>query len=214
MMNFTYLTRLSSPDTKLPPKVIMTDDPMRVKMLAAHWLDNAALLYELRGMTGYTGKYKDEEIAVLATGFGGSSARLYMHDAALLGMRSVIYLGECIAQVQGIRLRDVIIAAGGDRLMTERALDIASQFSLPVSVREVNSCERFYSDDRQIAADIIDFASESVAEFAEGHGIAAISVLTVSQNTATGERMEEHERQSRFHDAARLAFEVMASCGT
>jgi len=46
--------------------------------------------------------------------------------------------------------------------------------------------------------------------FAEENGISALSILTVSENIVTGEKMEEHERRSRLYPAARLVFETAA----
>ena len=55
----------------------------------------------------------------------------------------------------------------------------------------------------------VDYASGAIAQYAGDHGFAALSVLTVSQNLITGERIGEHERQSRFNAAARIVFETL-----
>jgi purine-nucleoside phosphorylase len=67
-----------------------------------------------------------------------------------------------------------------------------------------------FLNESDISGDVADFASGAVARFAFDQGVAALSVLTVSQNTSTGEKIEEHERQSRMDAAARIIFETLA----
>ena len=183
---------------------------MRARMLASHWLENAEVLYELRGMIGYTGSYKGAPVALLSAGYGESSALLYLSDARMLGTQRVFYIGECVSNVPDIKLRDVILVKGGDDSLMQCALSVAAQFAIAAVPRSVITSDRMLLDDSLISGDIADFASGAVARFAAEHGIAAISVLTVSRNTAIGERIEEHERQSRFNAAAQLVFEALA----
>ena len=206
----TGLSGITGLTDRLPYYAIITDDPMRTRMLSAHWLENTKVLYELRGMIGYTGMYKGAAIALLSAGYGETSALLYLHDACLLGARRVIYTGECVSQTPEVHLRDVIIAKGGDEKLTGCALRASKQFSIPTSVREAYTNDRMFLGDPSFSGDIVDYASYAVAGYASKLEVAAISVLTVSQNTATGERVEEHERQSRFNTAAQLAFETIA----
>ena len=204
------LTGLSELAGKLPEYAVITDDPMRTKMLASHWLDNAKAIYELRGLVGYSGNYKDAALALITAGFGETSALLHLHDAYLLGVRRFIYMGECVSRVPDVKLRDVVIAQGGDAELTSAALRASIQFSIPALMRDVATDDRLFLKKTDISGDVVDFASGAVAGYAAAQGIAAISILTVSQNTASGERMEEHERQSRMHAAAQLVFETFA----
>jgi len=205
----TGLTGLSGLTDNLPIRAIITDDPMRVRMLAAHWLENASVLYEERGMVGYTGSYKGTALSVLSVGYGESAAVLYLHDASLLNVSRFIYMGECFARVPYIRLRDVILAKGGDERLMQSALAVSEQFSLKAIVRDVTTCDRFSLDESSVAGDVVDFASGAVAQYAAKYGLAALSVLTVSRNIVTGERIDEHERQSRFNTASQLVFETI-----
>lgn len=194
----------------LPERAVLTDDPMRARMLAAHWLENAAPLYELRGLEGCVGGYRGAGIALLSVGYGESAALLYLHEAAQLGVKRVIYMGECVSHEADLRLRDVIIPEGADPALLACALEAARQSGLSVNILGVTTDDRFFLGAGGDSRGITDFASGAVARYAAGHGLAALSILTVSQNTANGEGLEEHERQSRFHDAARLTFEALA----
>jgi purine-nucleoside phosphorylase len=201
--------------SSLPARVILTDDPMRARMLAAHWLDHASTLYELRGMVGFAGSYRGADIALLSSGFGGSAALLYLHEAAQLGARRVIYMGECFSRKAGVRLRDVVVPEGGDSVLLRHALAAARQAGLRVNVLCVASDDRFFLSGSDhggsgISDGVTDPVSGEIASYAAEHGIALLSILTVSRHTDAGESLEEHERQSRFHDAARLTFETFA----
>ena len=207
---FTGLTGLSGLEYALPGNIIMTDDPMRTKMLAAHLLENSEIIYELRGMVGYSGSYKKQKIAIASVGFGESSALLYLHDAAALGGKRIVYLGECISTTANIGLREVIISNSGDRQLISQTLATARELSIVANPRNVVTDDRFQIDDGGLTGDVIDFASGVISTYALKRKIAIVAILTVSRNLATGESMEEHERQSRMNDAARLAFETLA----
>ena len=45
--------------------VLMPGDPLRAKYIAEHYLENAVLVNEVRGMLGYTGKYHGKDIQLL-----------------------------------------------------------------------------------------------------------------------------------------------------
>ena len=212
MSEFTRLTGLSNLTDSLPSWVIMTDDPMRLKMLAAHWLQNARILYELRGLLGYMGSYNSIDVALVSVGYGEACALMYMHDAVQLGARRVVYLGECIARKPDIMLREVIIADSSDAELIKCALNAAHKHSIKAIVRDVETNDRFFIPGTSVSCDIVDMASSVVAKFASDNHIAALSILTVSQNTATMEFMEDHERQSRMNDASQLVFETIAAC--
>ncbi|MCL1817071.1 MAG: hypothetical protein FWG43_05675 [Clostridiales bacterium] len=209
LTGLTGLSRLAGL-ANLPVRAILTDDPMRARMLAAHYMENVTVLYELRGMIGYSGSYNGAKIALLSVGYGESAALLYLHDAFLCGVRRVLYMGECISCSPHFKLRDIILAAGGDATLMRYALVAAKQLSLTTTIGNVTTCDRLFLNMSGITGDIADFAAGAVAGFAADYGMAALSVLTVSQNTATREQIEEHERQSRLNAAAQIVFESCA----
>ena len=45
--------------------VLMPGDPLRAKMIANTYLENAKLVSNVRCICAYTGKYKDKEITVM-----------------------------------------------------------------------------------------------------------------------------------------------------
>ena len=57
--------------------VLMPGDPLRAKMIAEKFLENAVLVNNVRGIHGYTGYYKGHKVSVMASGMGIPSIGIY-----------------------------------------------------------------------------------------------------------------------------------------
>jgi len=189
-----------------PGRVILTDDPLRARMLAAHHLEYAVLLYEQEDVLLYSGSYKEHPIALVSTGFGQGAILDYIHDAKRFGVEEILYIGECLSTSRRHVIRSVILADGGDPSLMARACRAATQFN-------IHSGLPYVFPENEITEDFDGVADSVTGDFyahAKAENIAALSVLTVTKNTVSGEQMEEHERRSRLYAAARLVFEVFA----
>ena len=186
---------------------VLTDDPLRAKMLVAHHLENAVPVREQGNLLIYLGSYKGTPMTVISSDSNNGEGLL-----ALTGLRSfdavkVIYIGECITSLSQHALRSVILARDGDHSLLARAQAAASQYSIPFAIAPVFTFDFVPDRDSGISG----INTTALYACARVHGFAALSILTVSENTATGESMEEHERRSRLYAAARLAFETFAT---
>lgn len=205
-----------------PARVILTDDPMRVKMLAAHHLDHAEPVNDSRGMIGYTGVYSKVPIAVFSVGFGEASTLLYLDEIVRGDAKLIVYIGECVSQNPAYGLRDIVLAkscggkqgaADADETLLRTACSAAGRLDIPVKALPVHTDDTFWLPKKDTGlpdADIVDFATNAVYRYARQKELSALSILTVSENSALNARMEAAERQSRFHGASRLAFETLA----
>ena len=90
--------------------------------------------------------------------------------------------------------------------MLKRANEAARQYEISTIEQTVLSLGSAHPQEGCIVDDI----TGALYEQARADGIKALSILTVSENTRTGEKMEEHEKRSRFYAAARLVFETFA----
>ena len=205
----------------LPACAILTDDPMRVEMFAAHYLEQAKLYTRQRGMTGYIGSYAGTPVVVQAVGYGGASLAAYLHEmVSLYGVRRVIYAGECISRESSVLLRDLVIAAKAyaeaavleaDAGLIKNATLAAKRCSFSVRTSMVHTDDRYGTQELKSCctqACVIDFATYALYEYARRHGIEALSLLAVSERY--GECVAPAERQSQFHGLARLVFETVA----
>jgi len=191
-----------------PMRAIITDDPLRIKMLAAHHLDNAVIKHEQGDELVYTGNYRRTAVALISAGFEQDAVPEYLRLAKQYGVEEIIYIGECVSASRLHPLRSVILAEGGDRALLERSYAAASRSDIRVTVQPVLTHGSAAGD----FGGATDAITKEIYVRANENGIAAISVLTVSENTETGEKMEEHERRSRLYPAALLVFETLAGC--
>lgn len=103
---------------------------------------------------------------------------------------------------------DVVLVIGGSAALLSRAKLAAGTLSLPVCIEPAHTNDRYWLELEYTNLAIVDFASAGVYRLAGAIGRSALCILTVSENAATGGRIDEAARQSRFHAAARLAFEL------
>lgn len=60
--------------------VLMPGDPLRAKYIAENFLEDAKLYNNVRGMLGYTGKYKGVTVSVQGSGMGVPSIGIYSKE--------------------------------------------------------------------------------------------------------------------------------------
>ena len=235
-------------------RLLLTDDPMRVKMLAAHYLEDTRLVSEARGLCAYSGRYRDVEIACVSCGYGAAAAEIILHELAQAGAQDVLYLGECVSLTSALKLRQLILACGGDEGFLRLAQSLTSSSADPASIHTVLTDDRYFlkannrfvqemnnlsnhepgscnthvknngvssestsakpvhvSSAPSTSVSLVDFATEGIYRYSNANGIAALSILTVTENIETGESVEESERQSRLHPAASLALETLSA---
>jgi len=190
----------------LARRAIVTDDPMRARMLSAHHLEYSTLVYETGDIIVFSGSYKGVPIALASTGFGSSAILSFLREIKELGVMEVVYVGGCVSTTKQYGLRTVVLAAGSSKILLNRARDAAWQFEIPTTIQTVLPMDSINAEGDCIA----DSVTGALYEQARIDGIEALSILTVSENIKTGEKMEEHERRSRFYAASRLVFEMLA----
>jgi purine-nucleoside phosphorylase len=229
------ITALSIIPETLPRRVILTDDPLRAKMLSAHHLEYSTLVCQLGDILIFSGNYKNAVIALVSAGFGRSAVLSCLRLIEGLGVAELIFIGGCVSTIcqaateqpglqtvvlaamgsqsissQGVadspRLRAVILAAGGSESLSGRAFRAAKQYDIPITTRAVLPNDAAHPEEGCIIDDITGVLYGQ----AQASGIEALSVLTLSENKKTGEKIEEHEKRSRFYAAASLVFETFA----
>ena len=60
--------------------VLMPGDPLRSKFIAENFFEEPVLVNNIRGVQGYTGRYRGKKVSVMASGMGGPSIMLYAHE--------------------------------------------------------------------------------------------------------------------------------------
>jgi purine-nucleoside phosphorylase len=95
---------------ELAKVVLMPGDPLRAKMVAETYLQDARLFNQVRGMLGYTGLYKGKRISVMGSGMGLGSIGIYSYELfKFYDVNTILRIGSCGAIQPGLNLMDIIL---------------------------------------------------------------------------------------------------------
>lgn len=225
----------SGDKTLVSSVMLMPGDPMRSKYIAEVFLQDAVMFNNVRGVNGYTGTYHGKRVSVSASGMGMPSIGVYSYEFFnFFGVEKVIRVGSAGAVAEGVGLRDIVIAQGActdsayanqfrlhgtyapiaDFDLLDRAAAIAKEKKLNFHVGNILSSDYFYDDAQSLSEwrkmGVLAVEMETAALYmnAARAGKKALSLLTVSDVTATGEKLSAHERQVSFNDMIELALKV------
>ena len=91
--------------------VIMPGDPLRSKWIAQTFLDEPRLVNNIRGIQGYTGRWKGVPVTVMASGMGISSIGIYVYELFnFYDVQKIIRTGTAGAVQPQVKVGDIIIA--------------------------------------------------------------------------------------------------------
>ena len=107
--------------------VLMPGDPLRAKYIAETYLEEARCVNQVRGMYGFTGKYKGKEVSVMASGMGMPSMGIYSYELFHgYEVENIIRIGTACSMSGKLNVKDIVIAMGA---CTDT--NFANQFRLP-----------------------------------------------------------------------------------
>jgi len=192
----------------LTERVIITDDPLRGRMLAAHHLECCSDEYNRGDIYIFNGSYAGVPVAVISSGFGCDELLACIYDLSKSGVSEVIYISTCISSTCRYDARSVILAAGGSRKLMDMAHAAAARCDIKTYCATVLSP----ADTQPEEGCITDEVTSAFYKLAVEEKFEALSLLTVSENTSTGTKMEINEIRSRLYPASRLVFEIFSPC--
>ena len=188
---------------------------------------------QVRGMLGFTGTRHGRRLSVMGHGMGMPSVAIYVHELiTTFGVRTVIRVGSCGALQESIRLRDLVIAqtastdsnwqdqygvrghvaACASWELLARAATAAEQRGTRFHVGSVLSTDVFYADNEHELAPwtklgVLAAEMETAALYMIGarHGKRVLSLLTVSDEIWSGNRLSPDERERTFGDMLEVA---------
>ena len=90
--------------------VLMPGDPKRAEYIAKKFLKKAKLVNLVRGITAYTGYYKDKLVTIFPSGMGNPSIGIYSYELfKFYDVENIIRIGSCGAYSEGLKLRDLVL---------------------------------------------------------------------------------------------------------
>jgi purine-nucleoside phosphorylase len=220
--------------------VLMPGDPLRAEYIADTFLDEPRRITAVRNMYGFTGTYRHRPISVQGSGMGVPSMQIYATELAkFFGVQRIVRVGSCGALQDGVNLRDVVVALGaGTDSMVNRArlggrdfpavadwnllravVDAAERRAAPFHVGTVFSSDFFYEPEGRDTFELlerygilaVEMEAAGLYGVAAEHGIAALTVATVSDQLKRGEHLSAEDRQTGFDDMISLVLDAVTS---
>jgi len=221
--------------------VLMPGDPLRSEFIAKHFLENAVLVNNVRGIQGYTGFYKGEKISVMASGMGMPSIGIYSYELYhFFDVENIMRIGSAGAMQQAVKVRDIVIGQGActdsryaeqfslagtfapiaSYQMLDCCVQTAREMGLSYHVGNLLSSDRFYGDDpkanegwMKMGVMAVEMEAAALYMNAARAGKNALAICTVSDHLLTGEATTAQERQTSFTDMMTLALETARKLG-
>ena len=215
--------------------VLMPGDPLRAKMVAETFLDDAALVNNVRGIQGYTGNYKGKRVSVMASGMGMPSIGIYAYELYnFYGVENIIRIGSAGGIQEDVHVRDVIIAMScytnsnfgaqygftgtlapcADYHLLEKAVNVAIAHKTPYKVGPIFSSDIFYDaeDPTPFMAKmgVLGVEMEAYALYltAAAAKKRALCIATVTDHMVTKESLPAEDRQKTLLDMIEIALEI------
>ena len=221
---------------QIAPTVLLPGDPLRARHIAETMLEDASCYNEVRGMLGYTGRYKGKRISVMGTGMGMSTLSVYVNElVSEYGVKTLIRVGTCGAFQPYLKVGDIVLPmtsstdSGMNRLrfhgmdyapvanfpLLLKAYEAARARGVRVFVGGMFSGDSFYHDDPEwwklwaaYGALVCEMETNCLYTLAAKFKVDALSVLTVSDSLATGETSTAEQRERGFPLMAEIALEI------
>jgi len=221
---------------QIAPTVLIPGDPLRAKHIAETMLENAVCYNEVRGMLGFTGRYKDKRVSVMGSGMGIPTLSIYVHELlAEYQVKTLIRVGTCGAFQPDLKVGDIVLAmtastdsqtnklrfngmdyapAASFQLLNS-AYQVAKEHSIDVRVGGVFAGDTFYHDDpnwwkiwAEYGVLVCDMETNALYTLAAKFKVAALSILTVSDSLVTSEESTAQQRERGFSHMSRIALEI------
>ena len=92
--------------------VLMPGDPKRSEYIAKNFLKDYRLVNSVRGMTAYTGYYKDRLVTVFPSGMGNPSMGIYSYELyKYYDVDTIIRIGTSGAYTEELEVRDLLVVS-------------------------------------------------------------------------------------------------------
>ncbi len=226
---------ISAKKEEIASIVLMPGDPLRAKYIAENNLENVKQVSCIRNIFYHTGTYKGVRLTIGASGMGCPSIGIYSYELYNeYDVECIIRIGTCGAYLSTINLFDVINAERSysestyvqnalgfpeDHFVHQgKAFDLINETAKKLNISLLNgpihSGDAFYRTDKElpkIATDNNCLAAEmeAFALFANAKHFnkMAATLLTVSDNIATHQKISADERERSLAVMTRLALE-------
>ncbi len=216
--------------------VIMPGDPKRAELIANKFLDNYKIVSNVRGMTTYTGTYKQKEVTIMPCGMGIASMGIYSYELfKFYDVDEIIKVGTCGCYIDNLDMGDLILVDGSysestyakvqdnnsdvimysDEYLNNIILDTSKKINKKIKRGIIHCSDVFYEEDEEYKKVLYErykciaceMESFSLFHNAKKFDKKATEILTVTDNLVTGDRLSSDDRENKVNDMLVLALE-------
>ncbi len=215
--------------------VLMPGDPLRSKFIAEHFLKNARLVNNTRGVQGYTGEYEGKLVSVMASGMGMPSIGIYSYELFnFYGVENIIRIGSAGMISQKLKLRDIVaglscytnsnfgkqfgfdgnLAPCCSFALLEKAMEAGRRIGQIPVPGALYSSDTFYDESgnggklEKLGVLAVEMEGAALYLNAARAGKNALCLCTISDNPVTGEELDAEARQNTFTNMMKIALEI------
>ena len=228
---------INATPSEIAKTVLMPGDPLRAKMIAEKFLEDAVLFNNVRGVQGYTGKWKGVSVSVMASGMGMPSIGIYSYELFnFFGVENIIRVGSAGAMSADLKIRDMVIGMGactnsayGEQYglggtyapicsyeLLKDAVALAEEKGYSYKVGNLLSSDTFYDDNGErtmkwAKMGVLAVEMEAAALYmnAARAGKNALAICTVSDSFNYPEEiMSAEDRQNSLTSMIEIALEI------
>ena len=238
-MNNTPTPHIKAAPGDFAPTVLMPGDPKRSRYIAENYLENPTLVNDVRGVQGYTGRWKGKPVSVMASGMGIPSIGIYSYELFnFYGVENIIRIGSAGSYSADVHVGDIILAMGActnsnyasqfgldgsfapvaDYALLRRAHECYEARGSKCHIGNVLSSDIFYSASPDAVTPWAKMGVLAVEMEAAGlymnaayAGKSALAILTVSDSLVTGEAMSSDERTTALGEMIEGALDTAVS---
>ena len=215
--------------------VLMPGDPKRSEYIAKTFLKDYKLVNSVRGMTAYTGYYKDKLVTVFPSGMGCPSMGIYSYELFKeYDVENIIRIGSCGGYDRNLALNDVILVEASysesdygksldgnydkvvksDITLNNIIESTAKTNNINLKKGNIYCSDVFYEKDynfdvRRQEKDVLGIEMETFALFnnARKFNKKAAALLTVSDLFFSEEKLTSEEREKKLNNMIILALD-------
>ena len=215
--------------------VLMPGDPKRSEYIAKNFLKDYKLVNSVRGMTAYTGYYKDKLVTIFPSGMGCPSMGIYSYELYKeYDAQAIIRIGSCGAYDEKLKLNDIILVTSSysesdyareldgsndklvnaDNNLNNIIESTAKDNNKQLVKGKIYCADAFYENDydykeRCKEKEVLGIEMETFALFnnARKFNKKCAALLTVSDLFFSDEKLSSLEREKKLNDMIVLALD-------
>lgn len=219
----------------IAPIVIMPGDPKRASYIAKNYLNDVVKVNDVRGITAYTGLYKNKRVTVFPSGMGIPSMGIYSYELfKFYNVDTIIRIGTMGSYVDSLDVGDLVLTnrsysdssfalvqSNYDKNYLDANIEInkiiedtAKKNNIILKNGDIYTSDVFYADTNYEALrdkyNVVGVEMETFGLLQEARitGKKATAIFTISNSFVNNRELSSSEREKNLDKMITLALET------